>query len=88
MLGDNNFREFYKENYLEKHLCKHLPGEEIKIKTNVGRKKVRICDIHTIQDVTTYNLIDKDGRIITAPASVADRGLYIKISNYDDGDIH
>lgn len=91
MLGDNNFRGFYEENYLKKHLCRHLPGDEIQVKTSDGIKKVRITEVYK-QDVVKYNIkILDDGNcqyIPPVPAVIVDNDLCIEIPKYEDGDIY
>jgi len=91
MLVDNNFREFYLENYLKKHLCKHLPGDEIEIGKNEGMRRIRITEVYTLQDIVTYNiriLGNGDNQFIPVPASSIDNGLNIEISKYDDDEIY
>jgi len=88
---DNNFREFYLENYLKKHLCEHLPGDEIEIGTNEGMKRIRITEVYILQDIVTYNiriLGNGNNQFIPVPASSIDNRLNIEISKYDYGDIY
>ncbi len=91
MLGNNNFHEFYLKNFLETHLCKHLPGDEITIKTNDGIKTIRITEVYTLQGIVTYNikiLGNDNDQFIPVSAFSIDNGLNIETPKYDEDKIY